>query len=136
MEPLARENIRLAASVLVVRDVPAGGIELFMLQRPGQAVFPNLHVFPGGKVDESDFLPDICVGIDDERASRSLGVSAGGIRYWVAVVRECFEECGVLLARSGMESRSVIWLLVSLYIAWVTRRRIPYLMNSFSCNRW
>ena len=38
MEPLARENIRLAASVLVVRDHSDGGIELFMVQRPGQAV--------------------------------------------------------------------------------------------------
>ncbi|MDP6376838.1 MAG: NUDIX domain-containing protein [Pseudomonadales bacterium] len=100
MEPLARENIRLAASVLLVRDThPLRGMEVFMVQRPGGAVFPNLHVFPGGKVDEVDFQPDICSGIDDAHASELLGVSAGGIRYWVAVVRECFEECGVLLAR-------------------------------------
>ena len=69
-----------------------------MVQRPGRVDFPDLHVFPGGKVDEADFLPDLCNGIDDEIASRLLGVSAGGLRSWVAVIRECFEEAGVLLA--------------------------------------
>jgi 8-oxo-dGTP pyrophosphatase MutT (NUDIX family) len=97
-EPIARQNIRLAASVLLVRDAPPAGIEVFMVQRPGGAVFPNLHVFPGGKVDETDFHPDHCPGFDDRTASELLGVPAGGLRYWVAAIRECFEECGVLLA--------------------------------------
>ena len=97
MEALQKGNIRLAATVVLVRDTP-GGIEVFMVQRPGGVDFPNLHVFPGGKVDESDYLPDICTGMDDTRANDLLGVSGGGLRYWVAVIRECFEECGVLLA--------------------------------------
>ncbi len=69
-----------------------------MIQRPGRGDFPNLHVFPGGKVDEADYLPELCVGLDDAAASRALGVGDGGLRYWVAAVRECFEECGVLFA--------------------------------------
>jgi 8-oxo-dGTP pyrophosphatase MutT (NUDIX family) len=28
-----------------------------------------------------------------------LGIASGGLAYWVACIRECFEEAGVLLAR-------------------------------------
>ncbi len=97
MEPLQRGNIRLAATVVLTRQ-GAGGIEVFMIQRPGRGDFPNLHVFPGGKVDAADHLPQLCTGIDDAGASRAVGVASGGLRYWVAAIRECFEECGVLFA--------------------------------------
>ncbi len=83
---------------MLVRDGDAG-LEVYMVQRPGRGDFPDLHVFPGGKVDEDDFAPELCHGIDDTQASERLGIGAGGVRYWVAVARECFEECGVLLAR-------------------------------------
>ena len=70
-----------------------------MVQRPGRGVFPNLHVFPGGKVDGADAgLSHLCRGLDDAGASAILGVPSGGLRYWVTAIRECFEECGVLLA--------------------------------------
>ena len=70
-----------------------------MVQRPGRGIFPNLHVFPGGKVDPADDgLSRLCEGLDDRQASAQLGVSGGGLRYWVTAIRECFEECGVLLA--------------------------------------
>jgi len=97
LEPLQRDNIRLAASLLLVRDTQAGP-EVFMMKRPGGVDFPDLHVFPGGKLDERDLLPDLLDGIDDGAASEALGVAGGGARYWVAAIRECFEECGVLLA--------------------------------------
>lgn len=45
MQPLQRGTIRLAATILLVRDVP-GGPEVFMMQRPGGVDFPDLHVFP------------------------------------------------------------------------------------------
>ena len=99
MQPLQRENIRLAATVMLIRDNPAG-LQVYMVKRPGRGDFPDLHVFPGGKVDEDDWLPDSCPTLTDQEASARLGVSAGGLRYWVAVARECFEECGVLLANS------------------------------------
>ena len=70
-----------------------------MVQRPGRGIFPNLHVFPGGKVDAADDgLEHLCVGLDDAHASAQLGVAGSGLRYWVTAIRECFEECGVLLA--------------------------------------
>ncbi len=105
MQPLERGNIRLAATVMLVRDTTAGP-EVFMMKRPGAGDFPDLHVFPGGKVDEADFAPELVAGLDADDADRQLGLSAGGLRYWVAAIRECFEECGVLLAyRDGVPLR-------------------------------
>ena len=37
----------------------------------------------------------------DAEASAILSVPQGGLAYWVAAVRECFEEAGVLLAVDG-----------------------------------
>lgn len=103
MEPLQRENIRLAATVMIVRNKPnaANAIEVFMMKRPGRGDFPDLHVFPGGKVEETDWQPALCPDLTDAEASQRLGIDEGGLRYWVAVARECFEECGVLLARNA-----------------------------------
>lgn len=97
MEPLTRGNIRLAATIVLARDTRAGP-EVFMMKRPGVGDFPDLHVFPGGKLDESDLAPELVAGLNAEAADALLGVPAGGLRYWVAAIRECFEECGVLLA--------------------------------------
>lgn len=105
MQPLTRGNLRLAATILLVRDASAGP-EVFMMQRPGGVDFPDLHVFPGGKVDGNDFAPDLLEGLADEVANRRLGLPGGALRYWVAAIRECFEECGVLLAyRDGQPLR-------------------------------
>src|SRR5690606_37918595 len=61
-------------------------------------------VFPGGVVDPADSDPglaSLCAGLDDALASSVLGVERGGLAYWVAAVRECFEEAGLLLACRG-----------------------------------
>lgn len=100
MQPLERQNIRLAATVVLMRDT-AAGLEVFMMQRPGGVDFPDLHVFPGGKVDEQDLMQEWVHGCTEAEANRLLGLAAGGLRYWVTAIRECFEECGVLLARRG-----------------------------------
>jgi glyoxylase-like metal-dependent hydrolase (beta-lactamase superfamily II)/8-oxo-dGTP pyrophosphatase MutT (NUDIX family) len=39
-----------------------------------------------------------CAGLDDAAASARLGLPQGGLDYFVAAVRECFEEAGLLLA--------------------------------------
>ena len=100
MQALERDNIRLAATVMLIRDT-TDGLQVYMVKRPGKGAFPDLHVFPGGKVDADDFAPDVTADLDDAQASKTLGISAGGIRYWVAVVRECFEECGVLIVNQA-----------------------------------
>jgi 8-oxo-dGTP pyrophosphatase MutT (NUDIX family) len=96
--------IRDAATVLLVRDGDAG-LEVFMLRRSLNSVFVGgAYVFPGGAVDEADRHADleaVCDGRSDAGASALLGVDTGGLAYWVAAVRECFEEAGVLLAHAG-----------------------------------
>jgi 8-oxo-dGTP pyrophosphatase MutT (NUDIX family) len=96
--------IQPAATVMLVRDAADGdgGIEVFMLRRTTRAAFgAGMYVFPGGRVDGVDGADEIapyCRGLDDATASEQLGIEHGGLAYWVAAVRECFEEAGVLLA--------------------------------------
>jgi 8-oxo-dGTP pyrophosphatase MutT (NUDIX family) len=97
--------IRTAATVMLVRDVGVeDGVEVFMLRRTGNASFAaGMYVFPGGKVDDADYAAEIepfCQGLDDADASRQLSLDSGGLAYWVASIRECFEEAGILLAES------------------------------------
>jgi 8-oxo-dGTP pyrophosphatase MutT (NUDIX family) len=95
--------VKPAATVLLVRDADAGGVEVFMLRRTFNAAFASgMFVFPGGKVDDVDGVDEIaelCDGLTDSHASALLGITSGGLAYWVACIRECFEEAGVLLAR-------------------------------------
>lgn len=95
--------IRPAATVMLVRD-GATGVEVFMLRRTLQAAFAGgMYVFPGGRVDDLDrsaAMEAVCQGLRDDRASQLLQIPTGGLAYWVAAIRECFEEAGVLLARS------------------------------------
>jgi glyoxylase-like metal-dependent hydrolase (beta-lactamase superfamily II)/8-oxo-dGTP pyrophosphatase MutT (NUDIX family) len=92
--------VRHAASLIVLRDTAAGP-EVLMMQRPerGDDLRSGAAVFPGGGVDARDAgSPPWCLGLADDEASARLGLPAGGIDYWVAAVRETFEEVGVLLA--------------------------------------
>ncbi len=99
--------LRDAATVMLVRDAPTGdpGIEVFMLRRNLQSDFVGgAYVFPGGAVDDHDRhanLEAVCIGRSDADASHQLGIDRGGLAYWVAAIRECFEEAGVLLARDA-----------------------------------
>jgi len=93
--------LRDAATVMLVRDGDEG-LEVFMLQRNLQSDFVGgAYVFPGGGVDDDDRHADldaVCDGRTDAMASAQLGVPGGGLAFWVAAIRECFEEAGVLLA--------------------------------------
>lgn len=95
-------EVRLAATVMLVRDGQKN-LETFMLKRNAKSEFvPGQFVFPGGAVDVSDQLTHeaetVSSGLDDVQASNRLGVDSGGLAYWVAAIRECFEEAGALLA--------------------------------------
>jgi 8-oxo-dGTP pyrophosphatase MutT (NUDIX family) len=91
-----------SATVTIVRDAP-GGIEVLMMRRNLRSGFvPGMHVFPGGGVDETDFFfknNELCKCLDDGAASGTLGLACDGLAYWVAAIREAFEESGLLLAR-------------------------------------
>jgi 8-oxo-dGTP pyrophosphatase MutT (NUDIX family) len=94
---------REAATVMLVRDDP--DLQVFMLRRNLNADWVGgAYVFPGGAIDDGDRAPAVlarCPGRSDADASTRLGVATGGLGYWVAGVRETFEEAGVLLARSA-----------------------------------
>ncbi len=56
------------------------------------------YVFPGGAVDAGDSaLAGRVIGLDDQTASQRLGLTTGGLAYYVAALRELFEEAGLLL---------------------------------------
>ena len=94
---------RDAATVMLVRDGD-DGMEVFMLRRHLDSAFlGGAYVFPGGAVDDHDRHTDldaVCVGRADADASAMLGLDPpeGGLAFWVAAIREAFEEAGVLLA--------------------------------------
>lgn len=92
---------RDAATVMLVRDGNEG-MEVFLLRRNLDSDFVGgAYVFPGGAVDEADRHADlerICRGRSDDAASAALGIGSGGLAFWVAAIRESFEEAGVLLA--------------------------------------
>jgi glyoxylase-like metal-dependent hydrolase (beta-lactamase superfamily II)/8-oxo-dGTP pyrophosphatase MutT (NUDIX family) len=94
---------RPAATLLLLREGSAGP-EAFLLQRTRSAAFlGGAHVFPGGAVDRGDSDARVLArvtGISDAQASARLGIDSGGLAYWVAAIRECFEEAGILLAES------------------------------------
>jgi 8-oxo-dGTP pyrophosphatase MutT (NUDIX family) len=106
---------RDAATVMLVRDVleddgGPSGIEVCMLRRNLASEFvAGAYVFPGGSVDPDDSSPeamDLCDGRNDIEASAILGVESGGLAFWVAALRECFEEAGVLVARHETDGDS------------------------------
>jgi recombination protein RecT len=83
---------RPAATVLLLRDGPAG-LEVLMTRRSLTASFaPGAYVFPGGGVDPLD-------AASHALATRRPGQSDLHLTQAIAAIRESFEELGVLLAQ-------------------------------------
>ena len=93
---------RPAATVMMLRNAD-DGVEVLMLRRNLNSDFVGgAYVFPGGGVDAVDAqssAEQLVAGIDDVSASARLGLASGGLAYYVACVRELFEEAGLLIAR-------------------------------------
>jgi 8-oxo-dGTP pyrophosphatase MutT (NUDIX family) len=92
---------RPSASVILVRDGPAG-LESFMVRRhAGSRAFASAYVFPGGTVREDDRALPVA---DADRLAEALSKRSDtpvakneAAAYFVCAVRELFEEAGVLL---------------------------------------
>jgi glyoxylase-like metal-dependent hydrolase (beta-lactamase superfamily II)/8-oxo-dGTP pyrophosphatase MutT (NUDIX family) len=93
---------RASASLVVVRE-SAEGIEVLLSRRAERGdLSSGAWVFPGGIVDPGDALAHACcAGVDDASANARLGLASGALSYYVAAVRECFEESGLLFAADG-----------------------------------
>ncbi len=97
-----------AATVMIFRrrDGMSGQeFEVLMVLRHPKSIFvPNMHVFPGGCLDEEDYAPEMerfCSGIDRltaQRLLRNISPPEKALGAWVAAIRETFEEAGLLLA--------------------------------------
>jgi 8-oxo-dGTP pyrophosphatase MutT (NUDIX family) len=91
-----------SSTVILLREEPGAGgaFSVLMLERHGSITFPGVHAFPGGVVEPGDAeiagaLPPAMqawapAGEGDTRVD--------AVPYWVAAVRELFEEMGILLA--------------------------------------
>lgn len=85
-----------AASVVLIRDgaVRQNGsrLEVLMTKRHGSMeVAGGALVFPGGKVDDADSMPEICRGL----------ARSEDFRFRICAIREAFEETGVVLAEDA-----------------------------------
>ncbi len=99
---------RDAATLILLRnsDRPSGGIEVLLLRRHARSAFlPGAHVFPGGVVEEADFAPEmatlLCQGLSFDQAHRiieDVSLPERSLGFFVAAIREAFEESGILLA--------------------------------------
>jgi len=83
-----------SATVVIGRNTP-DDYEIFMIVRHQKSAFAGgALVFPGGKVNESDYYQGIeerCDGVED--------LSQEEISVRVAAIRETYEESGILIAR-------------------------------------
>lgn len=90
---------RPASATVMARERAGGGLEVFMVRRHVQSEFvPDVYVFPGGSVKDTDRAAEresgVCAAVGE--GSTTLG---SGFR--AAAIRELFEEAGALVARKG-----------------------------------
>jgi len=102
--PTHPETPRDAATVVLLRDTPAG-LETLLLRRHAQmANMAGVYVFPGGKLDAADSEPASLALLDQDAAALHSGLGESDIPaaiaagLHVAALREALEECGLLLA--------------------------------------
>lgn len=100
---------RNASTVVLLRPDEQGGFDILLTRRPETMRFlGGFYVFPGGTVHRDDYslaMLDRCRNLTGAQAKQIL--SSGhepdeAIGHWVAVVRELFEEVGILLCVNGV----------------------------------
>jgi 8-oxo-dGTP pyrophosphatase MutT (NUDIX family) len=95
-----------AASLVLLRDGP-DGVETLLIRRHEASRFAaGDFVFPGGRLESEDRAAEAagrCAGLTPAEAAARLGLGDPGeaLAYWVAAIRETFEEVGVLLAEAA-----------------------------------
>lgn len=91
------------ASTLVLARETEGGFEVFLSKRTAKAAFmANVYVYPGGRVDDEDHNVAIpMTGLETCGTFEDTDDVELFRAHIVALLRECFEETGVLLARDA-----------------------------------
>ena len=100
-----------ASTVILLRDNMgefASGFEVLMVRRSSKSSFvPSAYVFPGGRVERDDSLPQLerCCRWEDLNKALSVlenvSQAKAALGILVAAIRETFEEAGLLLAYQG-----------------------------------
>ena len=88
-----------SATVMLLRDAPAGLQVLLMRRHAASGVLGGVHVFPGGKLDPDDLAhpsPDVPAALLTALAEPALDAATAAALY-LAAVRETREECGLRL---------------------------------------
>ncbi|CAO3436723.1 NUDIX hydrolase [Azospirillum endophyticum] len=96
-----------AATLILLRDGPDGLEVLVMERHAGLRFAPGATVFPGGRLEPADHDPPW-------RARWPDGEPPADLAHRVAAVRECAEECGILLAGNSLPPSSLAGLRRSL----------------------
>lgn len=101
MHEHADQPVRPAATVIIAKDAKPQ-YEIFMLRRTHQAAFAGgMFVFPGGRVDEDDhaaYYEEHRQGPSPAQLPQQEALGEDWCGYWIAGIRETFEEAGILLA--------------------------------------
>ena len=97
--------LRASATVVLLRDAPAG-LQVFLMKRHSRSdVLGGAYVFAGGKLDAADTALDMGLHLDQMLPALHAGLNEADISertagsLYVAALRELFEEAGVLLAQ-------------------------------------
>jgi len=99
-----------ASTVVLLRPNGKNGCDVYLNRRPAHLdTYAGVFVFPGGRVEESDCSAAMLAltrGLTASEAQQKLGAAAPGeicLGYWVAAVRELFEEVGIYFLLSDPE---------------------------------
>ena len=98
---------RDAATLILMKDADRGrtGFEILLVRRHTKSAFmPGAYVFPGGRIEAADYTREaerICHGLSFKQAQDIIADTRPpekALAFFVAAIRETFEEAGILLA--------------------------------------
>jgi len=98
---------RDAATLILMRDTDRArtGIEILLVRRHTKSTFmPGAYVFPGGRIEAADYTREaerICHKFSFKQAQDIIAGThppEKALAFFVAAIRETFEEAGILLA--------------------------------------
>lgn len=89
--------VRTASTIILLRE-DGGSFEVLLLRRNSRSSFmPDAYVYPGGVLEDSDAQVH-----GDQLAADVCGEGESQYRpFYVAALRECFEESNLLVATRG-----------------------------------
>src|SRR5687767_16041835 len=98
---MSAANPTPASTVVLLRQQP-DGLAVLLLRRHTEAAFMGgAHVFPGGRVEESDGVDAHALVAGESEGMDHPAGAEPDLGFYIAAIRETFEEAGLLLARDA-----------------------------------